>query len=71
MFQATLPRSPGIDMLRGVSIALVVMHHLGLRLPLHKTGAAGWVPVVIPKGLIYNGHEAVFLFRPARAVATA
>lgn len=62
MNQAPLPRSPGIDLLRGASILLVVVHHLGLRLPLHKTDAAHWLPVPLLKGFIYNGYEAVFLF---------
>ncbi|WP_232309535.1 acyltransferase family protein [Luteibacter yeojuensis] len=62
MSHRTLPRSPGIDLLRGFSILLVVVHHLGLRIPLHKTDAGLWLPTFLLKGLIYNGYEAVFLF---------
>jgi peptidoglycan/LPS O-acetylase OafA/YrhL len=62
MSESTLPRSGGIDMLRGASILLVVIHHLGLRIPLHKTQAAGLLPIPLLKGLIYNGYEAVFIF---------
>lgn len=55
-------RNPGIDALRGASILLVVLHHLGLRVPLHKTALAALLPIWLLKGLIYNGYEAVFIF---------
>ena len=57
-----LPRDPGIDLLRGLSIVLVVMHHVGLRIPL-KTGVlAAFLPRWCLNAMIYNGSEAVFIF---------
>ncbi len=57
-----LPRWPGIDALRGLSILLVVLHHLALRIPLHQTALGDWVPRRITGGLGFNGYEAVFVF---------
>lgn len=55
-------RNAGIDALRGVSILLVLIHHLALRIPLRKTALAGWLPQRLLSGLSYNGYEAVFVF---------
>ena len=55
-------RNPGIDLLRGVSILLVVLHHIGLRIPLKHTALAGFLPRWLLDGLNYNGYEAVFVF---------
>ncbi|WP_114238723.1 acyltransferase [Dyella sp. C9] len=57
-----LQRNTGIDLLRGVSILLVVLHHIGLRIPLKKGVLAAFVPKAVLSGLNYNGYEAVFIF---------
>src|SRR6266702_2696310 len=55
-------RNPGIDILRGLSIVLVVMHHVGLRIPLKHGVLALALPKWLLSALIYNGYEAVFVF---------
>jgi peptidoglycan/LPS O-acetylase OafA/YrhL len=55
-------RNHGIDLLRGLAILLVVLHHTGLRIPLARTALAEVLPVRLLKALIYNGYEAVFVF---------
>ena len=55
-------RNHGIDLLRGVSILLVVLHHTGLRIPLKKTLLASVLPARLLSTLNWNGYEAVFVF---------
>ncbi|HTV87212.1 MAG TPA: acyltransferase [Dyella sp.] len=56
------PRNPGIDLLRGLSILLVLLHHIGLRLPLRHGVLAGYVPLFVLNAINYNGYESVFVF---------
>ncbi len=55
-------RNPGIDLMRGLAIVLVVLNHLGLRIPLKDTVLAEWLPRHVLVALNYNGYEAVFVF---------
>jgi peptidoglycan/LPS O-acetylase OafA/YrhL len=55
-------RNAGIDLLRGLSIVLVVMHHTALRIPLEKGVLADWLPAWFLYGIQYDGFESVFLF---------
>jgi peptidoglycan/LPS O-acetylase OafA/YrhL len=60
--QEALARNPGIDLLRGLAILLVVFNHLGLRIPLMRTALAEVLPAWFLSRLNYNGYEAVFVF---------
>jgi len=55
-------RNRGIDLLRGVSILLVILNHVGIRIPLAKTALAEVLPGRFLQDLNYNGYEAVFVF---------
>jgi peptidoglycan/LPS O-acetylase OafA/YrhL len=55
-------RNHGIDLLRGLSILLVVLHHTGLRIPLKRTVLGDWLPHRLLDALNYNGGEAVAVF---------
>jgi peptidoglycan/LPS O-acetylase OafA/YrhL len=55
-------RNSGIDVLRGLSILFVVVHHIGLRVPLSQTLLAGFLPDWLLRGLNSNGSEAVIIF---------
>ena len=55
-------RNAGIDLVRGVSIILVVIHHVSLRIPLPKTNLARVLPRRLLEGLGSDGYEAVFVF---------
>ena len=60
----TSNRNWGIDCLRGLSILLVLLNHLGLgfRLPLKKSLLVEFVPKSVLNALCFNGYEAVFIF---------
>ncbi|WP_267222435.1 acyltransferase family protein [Dyella silvae] len=60
--QHAYARNAGIDLLRGLSILLVVLHHLGLRIPLKKTSLAAILPKNLMSAINFNGYEAVFIF---------
>jgi peptidoglycan/LPS O-acetylase OafA/YrhL len=59
---AAISRNPGIDLLRGLSILLVVLHHIGLRIPLKHGVLAAFLPGFVLGAINYNGYEAVFVF---------
>jgi len=66
MFQAGISastsRNIGIDLLRGIAIVLVILNHIGIRIPLRKTALADFLPARFLSELNYNGYEAVFVF---------
>lgn len=48
--------------MRGFSILLVVLHHIGLRIRLQKGVLGAYLPKRLLDAVIFNGYEAVFIF---------
>jgi peptidoglycan/LPS O-acetylase OafA/YrhL len=59
---SALTRNPGIDCLRGLSIVLVILNHIGLRMRLSQGVLAQFLPESFLNSLNFNGSEAVFIF---------
>jgi peptidoglycan/LPS O-acetylase OafA/YrhL len=55
-------RNPGIDLLRGVAILLVVLLHLRIRIPVKDSLVADVLPDWLVTAFTDRGHEAVYLF---------
>ena len=55
-------RNPGIDLLRGIAILLVLLNHIGIRIRLLKGVLAGILPHQLLTDLTFNGTEAVYIF---------
>lgn len=57
-----LQRNAGIDLLRGLSIVLVLLNHIGLRLRLTQGILGAHLPHEFLNDLNFNGSEAVYIF---------
>lgn len=55
-------RFPGVDLLRGIAVVLVVMHHTGLRIPLGESPIFSGLPERFTETITGRGFEAVFIF---------
>jgi peptidoglycan/LPS O-acetylase OafA/YrhL len=58
----SLTRNAGIDFLRGLSILLVLLNHIGLRIRLTQGVLIGCLPKEFLNDLNFNGSEAVYIF---------
>jgi peptidoglycan/LPS O-acetylase OafA/YrhL len=56
------PRWEGIDVLRGVSVLLVVLHHIHIRFRINRIDVSDLVPEPIARVLFWSGYYSVIAF---------
>ncbi len=59
---ATPSRLAGIDLLRGMAVLLVVVHHIHLRFKLNRFDVSGVLPPALERTLFSSGYYAVIAF---------
>ena len=60
--QKTEKRVPGIDLLRGLCIIAVVLHHINLRIHFHDSTMGQWIGPAANRVLFWNGYYGVRMF---------
>jgi peptidoglycan/LPS O-acetylase OafA/YrhL len=60
--QSNWTRLDAVDILRGLAIFLVLMHHVNIRLVLAKIPFAHGMPFVLNEAVFWNGHFGVQIF---------
>lgn len=59
---AAIPRIPGIDVLRGLAVLFVVLHHIHLRFLIQRYDVARLLPRPVSDVLFWSGYYAVVAF---------
>lgn len=59
---STQSRLPGVDVLRGLAVLFVLLHHIHLRFEFNDYDTDGWLPRPLNQLLSWSGYQAVIVF---------